>query len=92
MENLFAQLVGTKRCLLFPPSDFHGLYPFPVHHPHDRQAQVDLYNPDLSRFPKFAEVRPLEAVLQPGELLYIPQVHKPPAHLPSHPLLPSCHG
>ena len=72
-QNIFAQLVGTKRCLLFSPADYSALYPFPLHHPHDRQSQVDLYAPDLKRFPRFAEARPLEAVLQPGELLYIPQ-------------------
>lgn len=72
-QNLLAQLVGTKRCLLFAPADFGKLYPFPVHHPHDRQSQVDLYAPDAARFPRFAEVRPLEATLQPGEILYIPQ-------------------
>ena len=72
-QNLFAQLDGKKRCILFAPSDFVCLYPFPLHHPCDRQAQVDLYAPDLSRFPRFAEARPLEAVLEPGELLYIPQ-------------------
>ena len=72
-QNLFAQLVGTKRCVLFSPADFGGLYPFPVHHPCDRQSQVDLYHPDVRRFPGFAHARPLEAVLEPGELLYIPQ-------------------
>ena len=72
-QNIFAQLDGTKRCVLFSPDDFRCLYPFPLHHPCDRQSQVDLYAPDLARFPRFAEARPFEAVLEPGELLYIPQ-------------------
>ena len=57
-QNLFAQLVGTKRCLLFSPAEFDKLYPFPVSHPCDRQSQVDLYDPDPTRFPRFARARP----------------------------------
>ena len=59
--------------MLFSPDDFRALYPFPVHHPCDRQSRVDLYHPDLERFPRFAEAKPVHAVLEPGELLYIPQ-------------------
>ena len=64
---------GRKRVVLFSPADFGSLYPFPVHHPCDRQSQVDLYAADLTRFPRFPEARPLQAILEPGELLYIPQ-------------------
>ena len=32
--------MGEKRCLLFSPANFTGLYPFPVAHPCDRQSQV----------------------------------------------------
>ena len=70
---LWPRADGRKRCVLFSPDDFRALYPFPVHHPCDRQSRVNLYNPDLERFPRFAEARPVHAVLEPGELLYIPQ-------------------
>lgn len=39
-ENLFAQAYGYKRCILFPPSQFECLYPYPLIHPHDRQSMV----------------------------------------------------
>lgn len=39
-QNFFAQIKGYKRCILFPPDQFECLYPFPVHHPCDRQSQV----------------------------------------------------
>lgn len=39
-QNLFAQLQGYKRCILFPPDQFECLYPHPVYHPHDRQSMV----------------------------------------------------
>ena len=72
-QNLFAQVHGAKRVVLFPPEDFGCLYPFPFHHPCDRQSQVDLYAPDLEAFPRFAHAHPVEACLKPGEVLYIPQ-------------------
>ena len=39
-ENFFAQIQGYKRFILFHPDQFENLYPYPVHHPHDRQSQV----------------------------------------------------
>jgi len=71
-ENLFAQVEGHKRIILMAPSEFSGMYPFPVHHPCDRQSQVDIFNPDLERFPKFAQVSGYDCLVSPGEVLYIP--------------------
>ncbi|EEB16154.1 Hypoxia-inducible factor 1 alpha inhibitor, putative [Pediculus humanus corporis] len=71
-QNLFAQITGYKRCILFPPEQFECLYPHPVYHPHDRQSQVDFENPDLKKFPKFSQVKGQETVLGPGDVLYIP--------------------
>lgn len=39
-QNFFAQVHGYKRVLLFQPKFFQCLYPFPFHHPCDRQSQV----------------------------------------------------
>ena len=72
-QNFFAQLVGQKRVVLFSPDDFGCLYPFPVHHPNDRQTMVDLYAPDSFKFPRFSQARPFETTLEPGDVLYIPQ-------------------
>ncbi|KAE8740905.1 hypothetical protein FOCC_FOCC013573 [Frankliniella occidentalis] len=71
-ENLFAQIHGHKRCILFPPEQFGCLYPHPVWHPHDRQSQVDLDNPDYDRFPKMRDLHGVQAVVGPGDVLYIP--------------------
>ncbi|KAF9412948.1 hypothetical protein BGZ94_000872 [Podila epigama] len=35
-------------------------------------SQVDVENPDLGRYPRFAQAQYVETVLNPGELLYIP--------------------
>eukprot|EP01136_Pigoraptor_vietnamica_P029269 Opistho-1_new@87267 len=71
-QNFFAQVSGTKRCMLFSPADFDGLYPYPVHHPCDRQSQVDFDNPDYERFPNFRNVCGFEATIGAGDVLYIP--------------------
>ena len=33
---------------------------------------IDIDNPDLSEFPRFAEVTRYEAFLEPGDVLFIP--------------------
>ncbi|XP_033124558.1 hypoxia-inducible factor 1-alpha inhibitor-like [Anneissia japonica] len=71
-QNFFAQIQGYKKCILFPPNQFAYLYPFPVSHPCDRQSQVDFDSPDFAKFPKFSQVKGYEAVVGPGEVLYIP--------------------
>lgn len=71
-QNIFAQIYGYKRFILFPPEDYDKLYPHPVWHPHDRQSQVDFENPDYAKFPKFREIKGHEAVLGPGDVLYLP--------------------
>uniref|UniRef100_F7BHG3 Hypoxia inducible factor 1 subunit alpha inhibitor n=1 Tax=Xenopus tropicalis TaxID=8364 RepID=F7BHG3_XENTR len=70
-QNFFAQIKGYKRCILFPPEQFECLYPYPVHHPCDRQSQVDFENPDFERFPNFRNVLGYETVVGPGDLLCI---------------------
>ena len=71
-ENFFAQVSGYKRCILLDPVMFKCVYPFPVYHPCDRQCMVDLRNPDFNRFPKLKDVKGCEAIVGPGDVLYIP--------------------
>lgn len=71
-DNLFQQLSGTKRFLLFPPSDATRLYLHPKVHVRYRQSQADLLRPDLVRFPLLAGLEGIEVVLQPGDLLFLP--------------------
>ncbi|XP_023219801.1 hypoxia-inducible factor 1-alpha inhibitor-like isoform X1 [Centruroides sculpturatus] len=51
---------------------YECLYPHPVWHPHDRQSQVDFDNPDFEKFPRFHEIRGQDAIIGPGDVLYIP--------------------
>lgn len=71
-QNFLAQVRGRKRCLLFSPEQFECLYPYPIHHPHDRQSQVNLENLNLKKFPKSADLEGMQAILEPGDVLYIP--------------------
>jgi len=58
-----AQIVGSKRCILFSPADSDFLY--------DRA--VDPEDPDLQRFPLFEKAMAFCCTLNPGELLLIPR-------------------
>ena len=69
-HNLLAQVVGTKRVLLFSPADSHCLYPNSGMM--NNTSSVDCDEPDLKAFPRFAEGVGFEGELAPGELLYIP--------------------
>ncbi|CAK9098561.1 Hypoxia-inducible factor 1-alpha inhibitor (Factor inhibiting HIF-1) (FIH-1) (Hypoxia-inducible factor asparagine hydroxylase) [Durusdinium trenchii] len=73
-DNMFLQVTGYKRVILFHPRHFGCLYPWPVHHPQDRQSRVDFDQPDLQSFPRFQELKGqgIEAILEPGDLLHIP--------------------
>ncbi|MFN6479647.1 cupin-like domain-containing protein [Nostoc sp. DedQUE07] len=72
-HNLFAQIRGRKRVLLFPPSNYLSFYP-PLEArsgaAYDSKVNPDLLNLEL--FPKFPWQEKIEFVLQPGEILYLP--------------------
>uniref|UniRef100_A0A0C1N283 Transcription factor jumonji jmjC domain-containing protein n=1 Tax=Tolypothrix bouteillei VB521301 TaxID=1479485 RepID=A0A0C1N283_9CYAN len=81
MDGTLMQLHGSKKVVLFPPSQTNNLYPFPIHI-HFRHglnmrcwySQVSLENPDLQSFPKFQEALQFkyDVLLHQGEILYIP--------------------
>jgi hypothetical protein len=81
MDNTLMQLHGTKKLVLFPPSQTANLYPFPIsiHLRHGLKlrccySQVELENPDLRSFPKLKEAlqHKYEVLLERGETLFIP--------------------
>lgn len=71
-NNFFAQIYGRKRITLFDPSQTEWLYPYPVHVAMNHISFVDIENPDLMRYPEYRKAQPMECLLGPGELLYIP--------------------
>ncbi len=72
-HNFYAQLYGKKKFVLFSPTNWPGLYPYPFLHPSHAQAQVNASNPEnVERFKLVRKVEYLEVILEPGDLLYIP--------------------
>jgi hypothetical protein len=83
-HNIACVVAGRRRFHLFPPEQLVNLYPGPF----DRTiggvpvSMADAENPDLERYPRFAEAQKvmLTAELEAGDALYIPygwwhQVH-----------------
>jgi len=68
--NMFAQVFGAKRFMLFPPDQVKQLYPregtrYPI-------SSVDPMRPDLAAYPRFAEATPVVGTVSAGELLFLP--------------------
>ncbi len=62
---------GTKKCILFPPSETKYLYKLPnslVSHP-----DIDFNNPDFNTFPALAKAKGYVTELKHGEMLYMPE-------------------
>ena len=73
-ENLYAQVFGRKRILLIARGERRNVYPYRRLSAAPNFSPVDAWQPDLARFPRFARVRPLDCVVEPGECLYIPRL------------------
>lgn len=73
-QNFLVQVIGRKYIRLYSPQDSEALYPHETHLLHNT-SQVDVENPDLEKFPRFAEAPFLSCVLSPGEVLFIPVKH-----------------
>lgn len=72
LPNLVAQIRGRKGLLLFPPSPLDRIYRSAKFDFGTHLSLVDLCRPDFARFPRLRELRPLVAVLEEGDGLYIP--------------------
>jgi ribosomal protein L16 Arg81 hydroxylase len=75
-EALLFQVVGTKRALLFPPEDWSRVYPADWYSPYVSFSKAAFGRqgewPDLGDFPRLARTHPMECVVEPGDVLYIP--------------------
>ncbi|KAK4120771.1 LCM-domain-containing protein [Parathielavia appendiculata] len=66
MANVYCQIGGSKRLLLFPPSDVEYL----SFAPGASSSSIDVFSSLES--PQLAHTRPQEAVLSPGDVLFLP--------------------
>ena len=68
MANVLCQIRGRKRLLLYPPRDV-SLFSIP---PGASSSSVNCFDPDLSDVPSLTSAHPQEALLEPGDVLFIP--------------------
>ena len=71
-DNLYVMAWGRKRAILAEPGQLDTLYRFPNAHPLVGSSQVNLTAPDLTRHPRFEHARLREAIVGPGDVLYLP--------------------
>ena len=75
-ENVGVVVAGRRRFILFPPDELRNLYagPLELTPAGTPISLVDPLNPDLERYPRFAEAlkRAQVAELAPGDAIYIP--------------------
>ncbi len=67
--NIFAQIYGVKKFVVYPPEDSPKLYPYPSG---STLSRVDYNNPDLECFPAFADAKSLVITVRAGEILLLP--------------------
>ena len=69
MDNLYAQIVGRKKAIMWAPSEALNLYL-----DGDKSKVVDIDNHDVNskEFPNFCKAKQWTCDLIPGDLLYIP--------------------
>jgi len=77
-NNVACVIGGRRKFTLIPPNQFENLYVGPIDFTPAGRAvsMVDLQNPDLDKYPKFAVAleHALTAELSPGDVIYIPSM------------------
>lgn len=69
MANIYCQIRGRKRLILFPPSDVAHL----DFAPGSSSSSLDVFAADTaSQHPGLSSTHPQETILEPGDILFIP--------------------
>jgi hypothetical protein len=73
VDNLFAQIRGSKAFIVFDPAQSDYLYSHPQESQTPHISRVNPEHPSLTLFPKFAFAEPFHGTLNSGDLLFIPK-------------------
>lgn len=66
--NIFlAQVYGRKRIRLVSPNQKHLIYNYSSVY-----SEVDILNPDYHKYPRFKEVKVIDLILEPGDVIFLP--------------------
>ena len=71
-HNLHAQIVGSKRFLVYERGQRKLLYPEAPWSSVPNFSRVDPLNPDLTRYPSFRGAVPFMCTLEPGDAVLLP--------------------
>lgn len=74
LDNFFFQVYGRKKWILVPPDQSDHVYwpcaAFGKNLLH--WSPVDVEHPDFEKFPRLANARPMELVVEAGDVLFVP--------------------
>lgn len=72
-NNMYAQIKGKKMFIICSPESNRNMYPSNKHIYEATASQVDINNFDAEKFPNFGDITFEVAILEPGDVLYLPQ-------------------
>jgi histone arginine demethylase JMJD6 len=70
LHTFLMQIHGRKNYVIFSPDQTRFMYPTQERPNHS--AVNSVFEPDLRRFPLFAQAVPISFVLEPGEMMFLP--------------------
>jgi len=71
-RNVLCQIKGYKKIYLFPPNQTEFMYPSSKFDHGAVCSEVDFWNIDQKKFPKFNQAKYIEIKLSPGQIISIP--------------------
>ena len=73
VHNILAQISGRKRVWLVSPQASRAMYPSRKYDYRSTLSEIEPNTWDAAKHPLFANVRPAELTLEPGQMLFIPR-------------------
>lgn len=70
-DGILVNIFGRRRFRMFSPDQEEKVYPFETFSGF-QECRVDPDRPDAARYPRFADAKALEFVVEPGEVVLVP--------------------